>query len=74
MVRNKLLASGHGDEKPLVILSEHLVISSLAFLSLQQHVHHDLAVFLPGFIILNIPTPVKISNHNNSFLIVIIIK
>jgi hypothetical protein len=56
------------------IAAEHVLVGLLAFLAGNEDIHLDLAVFLAGFRVVDIATPVEVRDHHHSFFVVVIVQ
>lgn len=64
----------HGDKDPGSIALEHVTVCSLAFLSLQENIHLDLAVLIARLGVVDITTAVQIGDNNNAFLVMVVVQ
>ena len=62
---------GHGDKHASVVPAEHLVVRTLSFLALDQDVHFDFPVLLPGLIVVDVSSAVQIGDDNHALLVAI---
>lgn len=65
---------GHGNEDTRLVPLKHIFVGPLAFLALEQDVHLDVTEFFTGPLVVDITTAVQVSDDNNAFLVVIVVK